>query len=188
MCRKCLQCLQRCAIVAHLHPWHRACAHVSWTVHKCHKICRIIACFRLADVAFVRPTVNDEEEVGRVDGSAAVSAERRKPMQKNMPKLGTVLMVAVIVAWVGVWVPPAFANGRPWRSPGRPHRSPTGDDGDIQAGVPFPAARFTRQRQRHGDGPPDQLDLAQRCELFGSRRQRGQSPGLPPIALAAAAT
>ena len=48
-----------------------------------------------------------------MDGSTAVSAERRKPMQKNMPKLGTVLMVAVIIAWVGVWVTPAFAKKAP---------------------------------------------------------------------------
>jgi hypothetical protein len=31
-------------------------------------------------------------------------------MQQHMPKLGIVLMAAVIAAWVGVWVPPAFAG------------------------------------------------------------------------------
>jgi hypothetical protein len=47
------------------------------------------------------PPFNDEEEVGRVEGSIAVSVERRKAMQKNMPKLGAVLMIAVVAAWVG---------------------------------------------------------------------------------------
>jgi hypothetical protein len=36
--------------------------------------------------------------VGRVYRTAAVSLKRRKPMQKNMPKLGAVLMAAVIAA------------------------------------------------------------------------------------------
>jgi hypothetical protein len=76
-------------------------------------------------------------------------------MQQNMPKLGTVLMVAVIIAWVGVWVPPAVAKPALVEVTGQTEcfdtsgnlidcssAAGTGQDGDIQAGVPFPTPRF----------------------------------------------
>ena len=63
-------------------------------------------------------------------------------MQKNMPKLGTVLMVAVIIAWIGVWMLPAFAQQAFVEVTGQTTSYADGDDGDIQAGVQFPAVRF----------------------------------------------
>jgi Protein of unknown function (DUF1566) len=66
-------------------------------------------------------------------------------MQQNMPKRGTVLMVAVISAWVGVWVPPAFAKKAPVEVTGQTTSLADGDDGDIQAGAPFPSPRFRDQ-------------------------------------------
>jgi hypothetical protein len=69
-------------------------------------------------------------------------------MQKNMPKLGAVMMAAVIVAWLGGWVPPALAKNAFVEVTGQTASFADGDDGDIQAGVPFPIPRFTDQ----GDG------------------------------------
>jgi hypothetical protein len=69
-------------------------------------------------------------------------------MQKTLPKLGTVLMAAVIAAWVGVRVMPAFAQEAPVAQTGQTTSFAPGDDGDIQAGVPFPVPRFTD----NGDG------------------------------------
>jgi hypothetical protein len=60
-----------------------------------------------------------------------------------MPKLGTVLMVAVIIAWIGVWVTPAFAKPALVEVTGQTTSFADGDDGDIEAGVPFPTPRFT---------------------------------------------
>jgi hypothetical protein len=31
-------------------------------------------------------------------------------MQKNMPKLGTIMMAAMIAAWVEAWATPVFAD------------------------------------------------------------------------------
>ena len=64
-------------------------------------------------------------------------------MPQNMPKLGIVLMVAVIAAWVGLLGTPAFAKPAPVEVTGQTMSSAFGDDGDIQAGVPFPTPRFT---------------------------------------------
>jgi len=80
-------------------------------------------------------------------------------MQKNMRKLGAVLIAAVITAGVGIWVPLASAGAREvkpkapvsetgqtqcWDEGGLPISCMgTGQDGDIQAGVPFPSPRFT---------------------------------------------
>jgi hypothetical protein len=77
-------------------------------------------------------------------------------MEKNMPKLGAVLMAAVIAAWMGGWVPPAVAKpalvevtGQTecFDTSGNPidcsSAAGTGQDGDIQAGVPFPTPRFS---------------------------------------------
>jgi Protein of unknown function (DUF1566) len=89
------------------------------------------------------PPFNDEEEVGRVEGSIAVSVERRKAMQKNMPKLGAVLMIAVVAAWVGGWGTPAVAKPALVEVTGQTTSFAEGDDGDIQAGVPFPTPRFS---------------------------------------------
>jgi hypothetical protein len=72
-------------------------------------------------------------------------------MQKNMPRLGTVLMVAVMAAWVGGWATPAFSGPRapaPVEVTGQTTIDALGDDGDIQAGVPFPRPRF----RDNGDG------------------------------------
>jgi hypothetical protein len=67
-------------------------------------------------------------------------------MEQNMPKWGTVLMAAVIAVWVGVWVPPAAAQLV--ERTGQTTSYAAGDDGDIQAGVAFPAQRF----RDNGDG------------------------------------
>jgi hypothetical protein len=64
-------------------------------------------------------------------------------MHNNMPKWGTVLMVAVMIVWVGVWVPPAVAKPALVEVTGQTMSFADGDDGDIQAGVPFPTPRFT---------------------------------------------
>jgi Protein of unknown function (DUF1566) len=73
-------------------------------------------------------------------------------MQKDMPKLGVVLMAATIATWVGGWVSPAHAQKarvaqtgqtQCWDTTGTPITcAGTGQDGDIQAGVPFPTVRF----------------------------------------------
>jgi hypothetical protein len=67
-------------------------------------------------------------------------------MEQKMPKWGTVLMAAVIAVWVGVWVPPAAAQLV--ERTGQTTSYAAGDDGDIQAGVAFPARRF----RDNGDG------------------------------------
>jgi len=73
-------------------------------------------------------------------------------MPKNMPKLGVVLMAAVSAVWMGNWVTPAFADApvvvtgqtQCWDPLGNPTAcGGTGQDGEIQAGVPFPTPRFT---------------------------------------------
>jgi hypothetical protein len=69
-------------------------------------------------------------------------------MQKNMRKLGIVLMAAVIAAWVGVWGTPAFAKPALVEVTGQTTSYADGDDGDLQAGVPFPTPRFSDK----GDG------------------------------------
>jgi hypothetical protein len=52
----------------------------------------------------VSVTMNAEAEVGDI------AAGRRTPMSQNMPKLGTMLMAAVIATWVSLVVPPAFTK------------------------------------------------------------------------------
>jgi Protein of unknown function (DUF1566) len=64
-------------------------------------------------------------------------------MPQNMPKLGAVMMGAVLAAWVGVWVTPAFAKPALVEVTGQTASYADGDDGDIQAGVPFPTPRFS---------------------------------------------
>jgi hypothetical protein len=67
-------------------------------------------------------------------------------MQQKMPKLGTVLVVAVIAAWAHVLVTPAFA-GKAFVAPtGQTESFAEGDDGAIQAGVRPPTPRFTDKR------------------------------------------
>ena len=80
-------------------------------------------------------------------------------MQKDKSRWGTVVMAA-IVAWVGVLVSPVFAEKErgPVAVTGQTQCwdlqntqidcSGTGQDGDIQAGVPFPIPRFVD----HGNG------------------------------------
>jgi hypothetical protein len=63
-------------------------------------------------------------------------------MQTYMPNLGAVLMAAVIAAWVGLWVTPAFAAKAEVAQTGQTTLFADGDDGDIQAGVPLPTPRF----------------------------------------------
>jgi Protein of unknown function (DUF1566) len=82
-------------------------------------------------------------------------------MRKPLSKLGVVLLVAVIAAWVGVWVTPAVAMNALVEVTGQTQcfdtignpidcssAAGTGQDGDIQAGVPFPTPRFSDK----GDG------------------------------------
>jgi uncharacterized protein DUF1566 len=87
--------------------------------------------------------------------------ERSKTMEQ-MPKLGMVSMAAVITAWLGVWAPPAFADKKPpapvpvtgqtecFGVPGNVinchGNNGIGQDGDIQAGVPFPSPRYVDNR------------------------------------------
>ena len=63
-------------------------------------------------------------------------------MGPHRPTRGNVLMVAVIATWMGSWEPPAAAE--PARVPrtGQTTSFAPGDDGSIQAGVPFPTPRF----------------------------------------------
>jgi Protein of unknown function (DUF1566) len=75
-------------------------------------------------------------------------------MLTRMPKLGVVLMVVVIAAGMGGWETPAVAKNafvevtgqtQCWDTSVNPQPidcSGTGEDGDIQAGVPFPTPRF----------------------------------------------
>ena len=78
-------------------------------------------------------------------------------MPKMLSKLGAVLMVAMIVAWVGSWVPLASAASKKAPAPvpqtgqtqcfnasGAPITcTGTGQDGEIQPGVAWPTPRFT---------------------------------------------
>src|SRR5262245_22851359 len=115
-----------------------------------------VACRPPIDVLASGPAVYcSDEEVGRLEESTTVSAKRRQAMEQNMPKLGSVLMAAVIAAWMGVWVPPAFAKNAFVGVTGQTTcwdptdlTSPIeidcstdaaeGQDGAVQAGVPFP--------------------------------------------------
>jgi hypothetical protein len=64
-------------------------------------------------------------------------------MQKDMPRLGTVLMAAVIATWVGGWATPASSGPKaPVEVTGQTTIDAPGDDATIQAGVPFPRPRF----------------------------------------------
>jgi hypothetical protein len=79
-------------------------------------------------------------------------------MQQNLPKWGIVLMAAVIAAWVGGWGTPAFAadaqvvvtgQTQCWDEGGTSIPcAGTGQDGEIQAGLPYPTPRF----KDNGDG------------------------------------
>src|SRR5262249_60836748 len=94
--------------------------------------------------------------VRRVDGCTAVSARRRPTIEKNRPKWGAVLMIAVVAAWVGGWGTPASAQKAFVEVTGQTKcydpstaaeincslPAATGQDGEIQAGVQFPAGRF----------------------------------------------
>ena len=77
-------------------------------------------------------------------------------MSKNMPKWGAVLMAAIVAVWMGVWVPPAVAQPARVEQTGQTQCfdvngnviscAGTGQDGAIQAGVPFPSPRFTDRK------------------------------------------
>jgi hypothetical protein len=69
-------------------------------------------------------------------------------MPRKTPNWGTVLMVAVIAVGTGIWVQPAFAQRARVEVTGQTTSYASGDDGDIQAGVPFPRVRFRDK----GDG------------------------------------
>jgi hypothetical protein len=73
-------------------------------------------------------------------------------MPQTMPKLGAVLIATMIAAWMswGVLVTLVFAeehneedNKASVARTGQTTSFADGDDGDIQAGVPFPTPRFT---------------------------------------------
>jgi Protein of unknown function (DUF1566) len=102
-------------------------------------------------------------------------------MHKNMPKLGTVMMVAVIIAWVGVWVTPAFAKKALVEVTGQTECfdpsgnsenaipcDDTGQDGDIQAGVPCPTPRFTARQGAVNDNLTGFIWL-KNANCFGNR-------------------
>lgn len=75
-------------------------------------------------------------------------------MPQNLPKWGIVLMGAVIAVWMGGWRLPAVAEQARVPPTGQTTSFATGDDGAIQAGVPFPTPRFID----HGNGTvEDQL-------------------------------
>jgi Protein of unknown function (DUF1566) len=77
-------------------------------------------------------------------------------MQPSRQQIGTVPLAAVIALWIGVFVPLAFAKKvpAPVAQTGQTTSFATGDDGDIEAGVPFPTPRFINK----GDGTvEDQL-------------------------------
>jgi hypothetical protein len=63
-------------------------------------------------------------------------------MQQHTLKRGAVLMVVVMAAWVGGWVTPASAAKARVEVTGQTTSFAEGDDGEIQAGVPFPKPRF----------------------------------------------
>jgi hypothetical protein len=63
-------------------------------------------------------------------------------MQKHTPKLRVALMVVAIAAWASILVPPAVAENAFVEITGQTTSYADGDDGDIQAGVQFPAMRF----------------------------------------------
>jgi hypothetical protein len=67
-------------------------------------------------------------------------------MQQNRQQIGAILTAAVIFAWVGILVTPALAKKAPVEVTGQITPYAPGDDGDIQAGVPFPIPRFTDNR------------------------------------------
>jgi hypothetical protein len=69
-------------------------------------------------------------------------------MQQHMLKLGIVLTAVVMAAGMGGWVPLVFAKPALVEVTGQTTSYADGDDGDIQAGVPFPTPRFTDK----GDG------------------------------------
>jgi hypothetical protein len=59
-----------------------------------------------------------------------------------MPKLDTVVTIAVIATWMGSWWSPALAHKAPVAQTGQMTEYAEGDDGDIQAGVPWPSPRL----------------------------------------------
>jgi Protein of unknown function (DUF1566) len=67
-------------------------------------------------------------------------------MPQNLSKLGAVLLVAVIAAGMGVLVPTAFAQPTHVAQTGQSTSYAPGDDGAIQAGVPFPSPCVTDRR------------------------------------------
>jgi hypothetical protein len=101
-------------------------------------------------------------------------------MRTHLPTLSTILMVAVMAAWLGGGVPPAAAKKPPapvpeteqtqcWDAVGTPIPcAGTGQDGAIQAGVPVPTPRFTD----HHDGTVTDnltgLIWLQQADCFGS--------------------
>jgi len=67
-------------------------------------------------------------------------------MLQNRSLLGAIMMVGFIAAWVGVWEAPAFPKKAFVEVTGQTTSFADGDDGDLQAGVPFPRKRFVDQR------------------------------------------
>jgi hypothetical protein len=63
-------------------------------------------------------------------------------MQKNMPTRGIVMLAAVMAVCLGGWEPLVFAQKAFVEVTGQTPSYAEGDDGDIQAGVPFPKKRF----------------------------------------------
>jgi hypothetical protein len=57
------------------------------------------------------------------------------------------------------------APQRPWRAPGK-HVVRHGGQGGSRGGHAVPHPALYRLQARHGDGQPEWVDLAQRCELF----------------------
>jgi Protein of unknown function (DUF1566) len=107
-------------------------------------------------------------------------------MMQNVPKLGIVLMGAVIAAWVGVWVPPAVAADAQVVVTGQTTSFADRDDGDIQAGLPYPTPRF----KDNGDGTVEDkltdLIWLKDASCLGAHGWEDTGPVFPALAAVAA--
>jgi hypothetical protein len=106
-------------------------------------------------------------------------------MQQNVPKWGTVLIAAVIAACVGVWVTPAFAKPALVEVTGQTTVFATGDDGDLQEGVPFPTPRFTDKGNGTVKDNLTNLTWLKDASCLGSQRWEASGPTFPALAAVA---
>jgi len=102
-------------------------------------------------------------------------------MQPHKKSLRVVMMAGVVTAWVGLWVMPAGAKRalvevtgqtQCWDDASPAHVIPcagTGQDGDIQAGVPFPTPRFRADDNGTVKDNLTGLIWLQQADCFGPR-------------------